>query len=76
MDQSAIGLPYPVLVVPWTCRSGWGYPSRIGVLGRAAKAAGLRHVVWSTLEDTRELLPLDDDRMPVLLGTYNVRHVD
>lgn len=43
--------------------------------GPGRQAAGLRHVVWSTLEDTRELLPLDDDRMPVLLGTY-VRHVD
>ncbi|MEV0642947.1 NmrA family NAD(P)-binding protein [Streptomyces sp. NPDC050619] len=38
----------------------------IKVLVRAAKATGLRHVVWSTLEDTRELLPLEDERMPVL----------
>ncbi|MEU9150636.1 NmrA/HSCARG family protein [Streptomyces sp. NPDC048417] len=48
----------------------------IGVLVRAAEAAGLRHVIWSTLEDTRELLPLDDDRMPVLQGEYNVPHFD
>lgn len=46
------------------------------VLVRAAKVAGLSHVVWSTLEDTRELLPLDDDRMPVLQGSYNVPHFD
>ncbi|MDA2810512.1 NmrA/HSCARG family protein [Nocardiopsis sp. RSe5-2] len=46
------------------------------VLVRAAKAAGLRHVVWSTLEDTRELLPLEDERMPVLQGRYNVPHFD
>ncbi|QNP75352.1 NmrA/HSCARG family protein [Streptomyces roseirectus] len=45
-------------------------------LVRAAKAAGLKHVVWSTLEDTRELLPLDDARMPVLQGKYNVPHFD
>ncbi|GAB3004912.1 NmrA/HSCARG family protein [Streptomyces pseudoechinosporeus] len=48
----------------------------INVLVRAAKAAGLKHVVWSTLEDTRELLPLDDSRMPVLQDKYNVPHFD
>lgn len=48
----------------------------VKVLVRAAKTAGLRHVVWSTLEDTRELLPLDDDRMPVLQDQYNVPHFD
>jgi uncharacterized protein YbjT (DUF2867 family) len=48
----------------------------INVLVRAAKAAGLRHVVWSTLEDTRELLPLEDERMPVLQDKYNVPHFD
>ena len=42
----------------------------------AARAAGLEHVVWSTFEDTRELLPLDDDRMPVLQERYNVPHFD
>jgi uncharacterized protein YbjT (DUF2867 family) len=48
----------------------------IEALARAAKAAGLRHVVWSTLEDTRELLPLTDGRMPVLQEKYNVPHFD
>ncbi|MCX5257601.1 NmrA/HSCARG family protein [Streptomyces canus] len=48
----------------------------INVLVRAAKATGLRHVVWSTLEDTRDLLPLGDDRMPVLQDKYNVPHFD
>lgn len=41
-----------------------------------ARAADLRHVVWSTLEDTRDLLPLDDPRMPVLQEHYNVPHFD
>ncbi|MFJ8533814.1 NmrA/HSCARG family protein [Streptomyces sp. NPDC093591] len=45
-------------------------------LVRAAKATGLRHVVWSTLEDARELLPLEDERMPVLQDKYNVPHFD
>jgi uncharacterized protein YbjT (DUF2867 family) len=45
-------------------------------LAEAAKAAGLRHVIWSTLEDTRQWVPLDDDRMPTLMGKYKVPHFD
>jgi uncharacterized protein YbjT (DUF2867 family) len=43
---------------------------------RAAKDAGVRHVIWSTLEDTREHLPLNDDRLPTLHGKYTVPHFD
>jgi uncharacterized protein YbjT (DUF2867 family) len=43
---------------------------------RAAKAAGLKHVIWSTLEDVREYVPLDDDHMPTLQGKYKVPHFD
>ncbi len=42
----------------------------------AAKAAGVQHVIWSTLEDTRRWIPLDDDRMPTLHGKYKVPHFD
>jgi len=42
----------------------------------AAKAAGLKHVIWSTLEDTRKWVPLHDDRMPTLMGKYKVPHLD
>jgi uncharacterized protein YbjT (DUF2867 family) len=45
-------------------------------LAKAAKAAGLQHVVWSTLEDTRTFVPLSDDRMPTLMGKYKVPHFD
>jgi uncharacterized protein YbjT (DUF2867 family) len=45
-------------------------------LARAAKAAGVQHVVWSTLEDTRKWVPLTDDRMPTLQGKYKVPHFD
>ena len=31
-------------------------------MANAAKAAGVRHVIWSTLEDTRKFVPLSDDR--------------
>lgn len=45
-------------------------------MARAAKTAGLKHVVWSTLEDVRRFVPLDDDRMPTLQGKYKVPHFD
>ncbi len=45
-------------------------------LAGAARSAELRHVVWSTLEDTRKWVPLDDSRMPTLQGKYKVPHFD
>jgi uncharacterized protein YbjT (DUF2867 family) len=45
-------------------------------MAQAAKAAGLRHVIWSTLEDTRKWVPLEDNRMPTLQGKYKVPHFD
>lgn len=42
----------------------------------AAKAAGVRHVIWSTLEDTRRWVPLSDNRMPTLMEKYKVPHFD
>ncbi|MCH7564032.1 MAG: NmrA/HSCARG family protein [Gemmatimonadetes bacterium] len=50
--------------------------AQAGSMAAAAKAGGLQHVIWSTLEDTREWLPLDDDRMPVLMDRFNVPHFD
>ena len=47
-----------------------------GKLARAAKAAGVAHVIWSTLEDVRDFVPLDDDRMPTIQGKYKVPHFD
>jgi len=45
-------------------------------MAQAAKAAGVQHVVWSTLEDTRKWVPLSDNRMPTLMGKYKVPHFD
>ncbi len=45
-------------------------------MAAAARAAGLGHVIWSTLEDTRRWVPLDDPRMPTLHGKYKVPHFD
>ncbi len=42
----------------------------------AAREAGLMHVIWSTLEDTRQWVPLSDDRMPTLMENYKVPHFD
>jgi uncharacterized protein YbjT (DUF2867 family) len=50
--------------------------SHASALAHAAEYAGLDHVIWSTLEDTRRWIPLDDDRMPTLMGKYKVPHFD
>jgi uncharacterized protein YbjT (DUF2867 family) len=45
-------------------------------MAEAAKQAGIQHVVWSSLEDTRKWVPLTDNRMPTLQGSYKVPHFD
>jgi uncharacterized protein YbjT (DUF2867 family) len=50
--------------------------AQAGAMARAARQAGVEHVIWSTFEDTRAWVPLDDDRMPTLLGSYKVPHFD
>jgi uncharacterized protein YbjT (DUF2867 family) len=45
-------------------------------LAAAASGERLEQVIWSTLEDTRKWVPLDDDRMPTLMGKYKVPHFD
>jgi uncharacterized protein YbjT (DUF2867 family) len=45
-------------------------------MAEAAREAGLKHAIWSTLEDVRRWVPLDDDRMPTLNGKYKVPHFD
>ncbi len=45
-------------------------------MAAAAKGAGVKHVIWSTLEDTRQWVPLSDDRMPTLMEHYKVPHFD
>lgn len=45
-------------------------------LADAARAAGVEHVIWSTLEDTRAFMSADDTRMPMLQTHYRVPHFD
>ena len=49
--------------------------AQAATLADAAAKTGVKHVVWSTLEDTRAFFPLGS-RMPVLMGKYNVPHFD
>jgi uncharacterized protein YbjT (DUF2867 family) len=42
----------------------------------AARTAGVKHIIWSTLEDTRRLMSSDDKRMPFLQKIYRVPHFD
>jgi uncharacterized protein YbjT (DUF2867 family) len=50
--------------------------AQAAAMARAARLDGLQHVIWSTLEDTRRWVPLDDDRMPTLMEKYKVPHFD
>ena len=45
-------------------------------MAKAAKAAGVQHAIWSTLEDSRRFIPLSDDPMPTLHGKWKVPHFD
>lgn len=50
--------------------------SQIKNIAEAAKSAGVKHLIWSTLEDTRKWVPLNDNRMPTLMEKYKVPHFD
>jgi uncharacterized protein YbjT (DUF2867 family) len=50
--------------------------AQAAAMAYAARNAGLQHVIWSTLEDTRKWVPLNDSRMPTLMGKYKVPHFD
>jgi uncharacterized protein YbjT (DUF2867 family) len=50
--------------------------AEVNNIAQAAKAAGVKHAIWSTLEDTRKWIPLNDNRMPTLMEKYKVPHFD
>lgn len=60
----------------WEHFSGEKEKAQAKNIAEAAKAAGVKHVVWSTLEDTRKLMAADDKRMPMLQEKYRVPHFD
>jgi uncharacterized protein YbjT (DUF2867 family) len=60
----------------WEHFSGEKEKAQAKNLALAARAAGVQHVIWSTLEDTRTLMAPDDRRMPMLQEHYRVPHFD
>jgi uncharacterized protein YbjT (DUF2867 family) len=60
----------------WEHFSGEKEKTQAQNIAAAAKAAGVKHIVWSTLEDTRKLMAADDKRMPMLQEKYRVPHFD
>ena len=47
-----------------------------GNMARAARATGVVHAIWSTLENVRSYVPAGDERIPTLPGGYKVPHFD
>jgi uncharacterized protein YbjT (DUF2867 family) len=60
----------------WEHFSGEKEKAQAKNIADAARAAGVKHVIWSTLEDTRTLMAADDTRMPMLQQKYRVPHFD
>ena len=60
----------------WESFSGDREKAQAKNAAEAAKAAGVKHVIWSTLEDTRQFVSADDKRMPMLQEKYRVPHFD
>src|SRR5215510_2702590 len=60
----------------WEHFSGEKEKAQAKNIADAAKAAGVKHVIWSTLEDTRKLMDPNDKRMPFLQEKYRVPHFD
>jgi len=60
----------------WEHLSGEKELAQAHTLAAAAAQAGIRHAIWSTLEDTRDFFVADGTRMPVLEQRFNVPHFD
>jgi len=60
----------------WAHMSPEREKAEASAMAQAAKRAGIQHAIWSTLEDTRQFVPLGDTRIPTLMGHYKVPHFD
>jgi uncharacterized protein YbjT (DUF2867 family) len=60
----------------WEHFSGEKEKQQAGNIAEAARRAGVQHVVWSTLENIRDMMSADDTRMPMLQEKYRVPHFD
>ncbi|QKV74251.1 NmrA/HSCARG family protein [Amycolatopsis sp. Hca4] len=79
-DESSLTKAFEGAYGAYLVTAFWEYNSvereqqQARAMAAAAKATGLRHVIWSTLPDTR--LHLRDDRVPTLHERYKVPHFD
>jgi uncharacterized protein YbjT (DUF2867 family) len=60
----------------WEHQSAEKELAQAHTLAAAAAQAGIRHAIWSTLEDSRDFFPALGARMPVLEERFNVPHFD
>jgi uncharacterized protein YbjT (DUF2867 family) len=60
----------------WEHLSGEKELVQAHTLAVAVAQAGIRHAIWSTLEDTRAFFEANGARMPVLEKRFNVPHFD
>jgi uncharacterized protein YbjT (DUF2867 family) len=60
----------------WESFSGEREKVQAKNIADAARASGVNHVIWSTLDDTRTFMSPDDTRMPMLQQHYRVPHFD
>jgi uncharacterized protein YbjT (DUF2867 family) len=76
--ENAVKGAYGAFIVTffWAHFSPEKEKAEVAIFVNAAKKADLKHVIWSTLEDTRDYVPLHDKRMPTLHGQYKVPHFD
>jgi len=50
--------------------------AQVESIAKAANLTGVNHVVWSTLEDTRKWVSLENNSIPTLNEKYKVPHFD
>ena len=76
--RSAFSNAYGVYAVTffWEHFSAEKEIAQIASIAKAAKETSVKHIIWSTLEDTRNWIPLDDKRMPTIHEKYKVPHFD
>lgn len=76
--RSAFSNAYGVYAVTffWHHFSAEKEISQAASIAKAAKETNVKHIIWSTLEDTRNWIPLTDNRMPTLQEKYKVPHFD
>ncbi|MFE0461582.1 NmrA/HSCARG family protein [Kitasatospora sp. NPDC058965] len=81
-DPSSLGPAFEGAYGAYLVTNFWEHMSadreqaQAAALARAAGHAGVQHAIWSTLEDTRDCIPVEDTRMPTLQGRYKVPHFD